>query len=136
MVATLDAMYAGQCVMKQLADTHGLEWSSWPPAAFEAVQRRHEEVVAEVRLHITPDVPDGAFFPLGIKSQLLLTGERVAVDEAALAEMQEAAIAKAARQWAERQRERDEAMALAGAGARAHTHRLFAFTRGGVVVRT
>jgi hypothetical protein len=63
-------------------------------------------------------VPDGAFFPLGIKSQLLLTGEKVAVDEAALAEMQEAAIAKAERAWQERQRE--EAVAMAGAGARSN----------------
>lgn len=67
-------------------------------------------------MHITPDVPDGAFFPLGIKSQLLLTGEKVVVDEEALAEMQEHAIAKAERAWQARQRE--EAMALAGAGAR------------------
>jgi hypothetical protein len=74
------------------------------------------ELVVQVRLHITPDVPDGAFFPLGIKSQLLLTGEKVLVDEEALAEMQEHAIAKAERQWVERQREK-EAVALAGAGA-------------------
>ena len=81
-------MYAGQIVMKQYCDQYGLQWNAWPPAAFESVQHRHEALVAAVRMHITPDVPDGAFFPLGIKSQLLLTGERVAVDEDALAEMQ------------------------------------------------
>jgi hypothetical protein len=115
-VKTLDEMYSGQIVMKQFCDKYGLEWSSWPPDAFESVQRRHEELVAEVRQHITPDVPDGAFFPLGIKSQLLLTGEKVIVDEEALAEMQEHAVGKAERKWQERQREQ-EAMVLAGAGA-------------------
>lgn len=48
-VKTLDTMYAGQIVMKQYCDSYGHAWSAWPPDAFEAVQRRHEELVSEVR---------------------------------------------------------------------------------------
>jgi hypothetical protein len=48
-VKVLDDMYAGQMVMKQCCDSFGYEWSKWPPDAFESVQHRHEELVAQVR---------------------------------------------------------------------------------------
>jgi hypothetical protein len=114
-VKLLDKMYAGQIVMKQYCDAYGLDWTKWHPDIFESVQRRHETLVAEVRQLLTLDVPEGAFFPLGIKSQVLLTGEAVVMDPEALAEVQEHAIAKAEARWAEKQRQKE--MDLAGEGA-------------------
>lgn len=113
-IRVLDKMYAGQMVMKQYCDAYGLDWSKWHPEVFESVQRRHESLVAEVRQVLTLDVPEGAFFPLGIKSQILLTGEGVAVDAEAQALVQEAAIAKAEAKFAEKQRLKE--MELAGEG--------------------
>jgi hypothetical protein len=118
-IRVLDKMYAGQMVMKQYCDSFGLDWSKWHPDVFESVQRRHENLVAEVRQVLTLEVPEGAFFPLGIKSQILLTGEAVAVDAEAQALVQEAAIAKAEARFAEKQRLRE--MELAGEGAVYHS---------------
>ena len=114
-IRVLDKMYAGQMVMKQYCDSYGLDWSKWHPEVFESVQRRHENLVAEVRQVLTLEVPEGAFFPLGIKSQILLTGEAVAVDAEAQALVQEAAISKAEARFAEKQRLKE--MELAGEGA-------------------
>lgn len=113
-IRVLDKMYAGQMVMKQYCDAFGLDWSKWHPEVFESVQRRHESVVAEVRQVLTLEVPEGAFFPLGIKSQILLTGEAVAVDAEAQALVQEHAISKAEARFAEKQRLKE--MELAGEG--------------------
>jgi hypothetical protein len=114
-VRLLDRMYAGQMVMKQYCDSYGLDWTKWHPEVFESVQRRHESLVADVKQILTLEVPEGAFFPLGIKSQILLTGESVVVDPEAEALVQEHAIAKAEARFQEKQRQRE--MELAGQGA-------------------
>jgi hypothetical protein len=115
LVRVIDSMYAGQIVMKQYADAYGLDWTKWHPDVFESVQRRHEALIADIEQHVAPNVPEGAFFPLGIKSQVLLTGQPVIVDAEALAEVKEHAVAKAEAAWAAAQREKEAE--LAGHGA-------------------
>eukprot|EP00892_Ulva_mutabilis_P007551 jgi/Ulvmu1/5168/UM021_0185.1 len=106
-IRLLDRMYAGQIVMKQYCDAYGLDWSKWHPEIFHSVQRRHEALVADVQQALTLSIPEGAFFPLGIKSQILLTGEAAVVDPEALAQVQEYAIAKAEARFAEKQRQKE-----------------------------
>lgn len=67
----------------------------------------------DVHRHVTRDVPAGAFYPMGIKSQVLLTNEAVMVDPEAALEMEEHAIARAEADWYAKQNERAE---LAGHG--------------------
>lgn len=110
----LDRMYAGQIVMKQYCDAYGLDWSKWHPDVFQSVQRRHEALVADVQQALTLSIPEGAFFPLGIKSQILLTGEAAVVDPEALAQVQEHAIAKAEARFAEKRRQKE--LELVGEG--------------------
>lgn len=113
-IRLLDRMYAGQIVMKQYCDAYGLDWSKWHPDVFQSVQRRHEALVADVQQALTFSIPEGAFFPLGIKSQILLTGEAAVVDPEALAQVQEHAIAKAEARFAEKRRQKE--LALVGEG--------------------
>lgn len=115
-IRVLDKMYAGQIVMKQYCDAYGLDWAKWHPDVFQSVQRRHEALVADVQQALTLNIPEGAFFPLGIKSQILLTGEAAVVDPEALAQVQEHAIAKAEARFAEKRRQKE--LELVGEGAR------------------
>jgi hypothetical protein len=123
LVRVIDSMYAGQIVMKQYADAYGLDWSKWHPDVFESVQRRHEALIADIEQHIAPNVPEGAFFPLGIKSQVLLTGEPVVVDPEALKEVKEHAVAKAEAAWLEAQRAKEAELAGHGAACLATEQR-------------
>ena len=113
-IKILDDMYAGQIVMKQYCDHYGLDWTKWDSDLLESVQQRHATLVAAVQRHITANIPEGAFFPMGIKSQILLTNEPIALDANALAEMEEHAIAKAEAEWYARQ---EELVQMAGHGA-------------------
>ncbi|KAG1666846.1 hypothetical protein FOA52_009470 [Chlamydomonas sp. UWO 241] len=90
----LDAMYAGEVVVRLTAAQHGRTADGWPRTALTALQRRHDALVFAVQQRVC-FVPKDAFFPLGPASKRLLRPDEPA-DEDEEEEEEEEEAAKAA----------------------------------------